>query len=365
MTGFTYNGVHCSEFGLYYIPSREDQWFSDPEYDVYDTDIDWRHGGVYFASKAKVRTFTIKCFFEEIDIKTKQRIKEWVGRDTSGTLFFDDMPFIYWIVHPGKIPVGDWYLDNNETHSGTVTITFNAYEPFGYLIRRANSEASPADGSDNYVDYLAGADMPAEPHAGDSEFDVYNPGTEECGLTIDLGGTTSNPFRFYNETNKTRCEFNSLPPTGMRLMINGENGFVSVYMIGASGNDVGFAYHDRGVLRLEPNNGGSGIQYHYTGKNGSLYSFELEGYHVSTKLIGAKMTIDGIDGAVFEVKTVFRGTNKIYCAIDNPPAFPEEGTCCVRTLNHIIIEEKVDGVWKGPTTLNLSYLAIDYKPKAM
>ena len=162
MNGFTYNGVHCEDLGLYYIPTKEDLWFSDPEYEVYDENIGWAHGGVYFDSKAKVRIFTLKCFFEEIDVARRQAIKEWVRRDSYGTLIFDDMPFVYWNVRPGKIPAGNWYLDNGETHSGTVTLVFNAYNPFGYLTRKYNSQTQHStDGSTDYCNLIDVDDMPA------------------------------------------------------------------------------------------------------------------------------------------------------------------------------------------------------------
>ena len=111
LSGFTYNGVHSEEFGLYYLPTEEDRWFLDPEYEVYSTDIEWKHGGVYYDSKATIRTFTLNCFFENIDVAKRQAIKAWLKRGTIGMLTFDDMPFVYWIVRPGKIPVGKNLLE--------------------------------------------------------------------------------------------------------------------------------------------------------------------------------------------------------------------------------------------------------------
>ena len=365
MTGFTYNGVHCSEFGLYYIPDRDEQWFNDPEYDVYDNDIEWRHGGVYYTSKANIRKFTIKCYFEEIDVSRRQAIKQWLRRDSKGMLFFDDMPFIYWIVRPGKIPVGNWYLDSNESHSGTVTITFNAYNPFGYLTRKSNRVTPSEDNTEAYCNLINHNDMPAEPTVSSTSFDVYNPGTECCGLTIELSGTASNPFRFYNNSNGTVCAFEGLPPTQMRLMIDGDTGYVSTYLAGSTTTENGFAYHDKGVIRLEPNFGRSDVGYTYLGKNGTMYTFELDGYEVTNNIVGAKVILSDVTNGTFTVSSVSRANNRIYCTNTDDPTVPSEGTCSVRTLNNISIQEKVNNSWVVPSTLSLSYISIDYKPRAM
>lgn len=256
MTGFSYNGVHCSTFGLVYVPSYDDLWVSNPEFDVYDKDVEWRHGGYWYGAKARKRTFTIKCLFEEIDIATREKIKQWVRRDSAGQLVFDDKPFVYWDVRPGKIPVGNWYMDNNDTHSGTVTLTFNCYDPFGHLTRKYNTPSNTGvhdDGASDYCNLIMYDEMPADPVPTDTSFNVYNPGTEECGLTIEISGTTSNPFRFFNATNNTECVFESLPADGLHVKINGENGYVMTKMAGSDFGENGYAYHDRGVVRLSPN----------------------------------------------------------------------------------------------------------------
>ena len=365
MTGFTYNGVHCEDLGLYYIPTKDDQWFYDPEYDVYDMDIDWRHGGVYYSNKVKVRTFTLKCYFEEIDVARRQAIKEWVRRDSKGALVFDDFPFVYWNVHPGKIPVGNWYLDNNESHSGTVTITFNAYEPFGYLLRKYNNGQD--DGSEDYCNLIDVDDMPEAPTVADTEFDIYNPGTEVCGLSIEVAGTTSNPFRFFNETNGTFCEFNSLP-TSLRLAINGDTGFVDVHVAGTSMLDNGFAYHEKGVVRLEPNQGRSDITYVNGTTSGTLYQLDLVGYPVTSAIRGATLVLNESDPITLEVESISAANNRVWCSSEETFTMPETGICSIKNVNSIKIQEKVNNSWVTPsssTTLDISYISVDYKPRTM
>lgn len=364
MTGFTYNGVHSGIFGLYYIPDAEARWFNDAEYDVYDMDVDWKNGGYYFGSKAKNRTFTIKCFFEEIDTATRQRVKEWVKRGTSGELVFDDMPFVYWHVHPGKIPVGNWYIDTNESHSGTVTITFNAYEPFGYLKRKSNS-AYEDDNAEDYCHLISTSDMPAAPSTSDTSFDVYNPGTEDCGLSIEISGSTSNPIRFFNEKNGTYCEFGSLPSDSLHVRIDGDTGYVSTFVAGTGTSENGYAYHDKGVVRLSPNIGYSDMPFTYGGLNGTMYTIIPNGTVVSEDMIGAIITIDGVSDTTFTVVSMGIPLNKLYCTREGSGTPPDSGTLHMITTNHISIEEKINSVWSTPSTLLLSSISIDYNPRVL
>ncbi len=365
MFGFTYNGVHSSEFGLYYTQSAEDKWFVDPEYEVYSEEIGWKNGGYYYGSSVKIRKFTIQCYFEEIDIATRQRIKQWVKYGTYGTLIFDDKPFVYWNVRPGKVPVGKWYLDSNESHSGTVTITFVAYEPFGYLTRKSNSANLPDDGAEDYCNIINSDEMPEAPSTSKNAFDIYNPGTEDCGLSIEISGTTSNPIRFINNQNSTFCEFSSLPSGNLHVRIDGDTGYVSTLIGGASSGENGYAYHEKGVVKLSPNVGFSNIQFVYNGLNGTTYTFTLNGVNVGNDYVGGIITISGLDNTSFTVMGINRSNNRIYCSRTGSGTPASAGVCSMKTVNHISIQEKSNNSWVAPSTLSLSYISVDYNPRLL
>ena len=250
MEGFTYNGVHCSAYNVYYIPDHADKWFASPEFDIYQKDIGWRHGGYYFGNAVNIRTIELKCYFEEISVATREKIRRWLGRDTSGTLVFDDKPFVYWNVRPASVIPGNIYLDTNESYSGTFTIKFTAEDPFGYLTRKSGITD---DHAEDYCGIIATASMPSAPTTSSTSFDVYNPGTECCGLNIVVSGTASQPVRFVNNRNKTQCVISSFPSNNLKLDINADTGNILTYVSSPSvGAESGFAYHDRGFIRLEP-----------------------------------------------------------------------------------------------------------------
>lgn len=365
MTGFSFNGIHCSTYGLYYIPSADDKWFADPEYEVYDADISWKDGGYYFGSKLKNRTFTIKCYFEEIDLATRQRIKQWVKRGTRGRLVFDDIPFAYWNVVPGKIPVGNWYYDTGDTHSGTVTITFTAYEPFGYLMRKSNGASDGGDGSEAYCNFINSSEMPDAPTTSSTAFDIYNPGTEDCGLTIDIYGSTSNPFRFYNDANGTYCIINSLPTTsGNHLIINGDTGNVAEYHPPFTGHTTNFVYHDKGFVTLLPNYKMIGIEFTY--ENSFLLSHIItlpSSVEVTSDMKYSIITIDGVSDTTLTVAAVNKNSNSLTCYKTGDGTIPSSGVCNIKKINHIVIQEKGTNGWVAPTTLSLASISVDYNPR--
>lgn len=248
---FSYNGTASSAFHVYYIPDAAARWFDGPDFDVYDSEVSWHHGGYYYGNSVKNRVFTLPCYYEEITKEQREQIRRWLHRDTSGQFMFLDRQFVYWNVRPTKIIKGTEYLDCGY-YSGTFEIEFTAYDPFGYLTRKSN-DGNEDDTANDYCDLIDTSDMPAAPTTSSRTFNVYNPGREVCGLSIAMSGTVEHPIEFLNTDNQTRCIFQSLPTNDLKVAINGDTGKVITYVA----NDIinaenGYAYHDRGVIRLNP-----------------------------------------------------------------------------------------------------------------
>ena len=280
-TGFSYNGVHSRTYHVEYIPDASSRWFAGPEWEVYDSEVAWHPGGYYYGNAVKTKVFTLSCYFEEITVKQREDIRKWLHRDTSGSLVLDNMPFVYWNVRPTKIVTGKIYNDGG-LYSGVFDVTFSAYNPFGYLTRKYNG-ATDNDNAGDYCDLIAQADMPTAPTTSDTQFDVYNPGRETCGLILKISGSTDNPIEFLNTTNKTRCIISELPANGLVLDINGDTGVIKTYASAQPSNyEFGYSYHDRGFIRLE--NGLNAISIMEQNENGnwttpstlSLSSIEID-----------------------------------------------------------------------------------------
>jgi len=250
--GFIYNGTASSVFHVECLQDAAAKWFEGPDFDVYDATVAYGNGGILYGKSVKPRVLKLSCYYEEITNEQREQIRRWLHRNTSGKLLFMDKPFVYWNVTPTNVIPGKKYLDTAGLYSGTFEIEFTAYNPFGYLTRLANSGSEDDDAND-YCDLIHENDMPTRPSVRSTTFNVYNPGREVCGLSITLSGTVDHAIEFLNTTNKTRCILQQLPANNLMLEINGDNGTIKTYVRGDRANaDLGYAYHDRGYIALDP-----------------------------------------------------------------------------------------------------------------
>lgn len=368
MSGFTYNGVHCSTYKCEYVPDGSARWFEDAAFKVYDSDVTWKHGGYYYGNRVNIRQFKLKCYFEEITVAEREKIRRWLGRNTSGRLIFDDRPFIYYNVRPTNVVSGEIYNDTGK-YSGTFTVTFSAHDPFGYLTRKSNA-GTESDNAEDYCGLISTSNMPDSPTTSSTSFNVYNPGTEACGLSIQVAGTAGKPFRFFNKANGTQCAISSLPSNGLILDINGDTGMVLVKSsVSAKTGNNGYAYHDYGYVRLEPWEQYVSVPCTFAvdGQNNNNRIITLTNMPASEKMLGALIDVSATRKA--HVIAVNTSNNKLTCTISGSGAMPTGGSGTVDRIllmNQIIIEEKnTNGAWVTPTSLTLTTLNIDYSPRAL
>ena len=187
MDGFSYNGKHSGDFGVWYVPDPAVLWTPSPDFEVFDSEDGTRDGGSYYKNRVKKRVFTLACYYEDITIETREKIRAWLNRNTAGMLIFDERPFEYYIVHPTKIVPGKQYTQAGpwlqDTISGTMTITFTAYWPFGYM-KYKSYNGTDLDNASAYCGILPDSKMPAAPTTSSRDFLVYNCGTEVCDTEI-------------------------------------------------------------------------------------------------------------------------------------------------------------------------------------
>ena len=246
MEGFTFNGIHTDTMKCYYIPDEEDRWFESPDFDVFDENVNWYDGGYYYGNHTKPREFKLDCYYEEITRAEREAIRRWLDKDEYGRLVFDNRPFCYYDVRPTKVVTGKEYAGTNACHadrlySGTFTVTFTAYRPYGKMMLTAYDDDDM--GAKDYCGIMHEDDMPDSPTASSRNFLLYNPGTEPCDLIIEIAGTATNGLNIRNDTNNTECKLLGLPSSGT-LKIDGSIGYISV------GGEKAFEFHDIGYVSL-------------------------------------------------------------------------------------------------------------------
>ena len=212
---------------------------------------------MYVDNRVKTRDFALDCYFEAVTLDMREGLLQWLDRNTQGALTFDDRPYVYYDVRPAKrIEIRQYnHRTNGETlYSGTFTITFRCYDPFGKLYMPSFvSSASPAILAETgvlYTDMI----LPT-PSPSDIGFLVYNAGTERAPLIIRLAGDVGvDGLSIENETTGQACKIIGLKeaeiPPGAYLEINSETG--QVWLVNGIGRELAFHYHDMGYLHAAP-----------------------------------------------------------------------------------------------------------------
>ena len=296
MNGFSFMGIHSSTFGVYYIPDESSLFDDRSDYEVYDEDVDWHDGGIYYGRKVKPREFSLDCYYEDIPRKTYEKMKQWLSGRHSGRLIFDDKPWKYYDVYITKKPSGKQYSQHEHgmepLYSGTFSITFTAYEPFGKL-EYSSYDTVDTDGVTRYCGMLEKSKLPAAPELSDRRFIFYNCGTETAPTIIRVGGTTDKDgFVIRNETTGQKCRLIALPPSPAYLELDSRKGSVTLVDPSTNQRELMFEYHDYGFIDLEP----SGLLYdevlvaYTSGSNTvTVYNKELDQSHVGRYLyLGGK-----------------------------------------------------------------------------
>lgn len=246
--GFTYNGIHCSEYGVEYNPDPQQLWWNSPEFNVYSEEVAGKDGGYYYGNDAKVRTFTLPCWFEDITIEQREMIRMWLDKDTAGELIFDDRPFVAYHVRPTNVVTGALYAVPDGRYSGTFTITFSAFEqPYGLMLYSSYEDVD-IEGAEQYSGILKESELPDAPTTSSRDFLFYNCGTQTCGTVLEIGGSGTN-ITITNNTNGTACRLVELPSTGY-LEIDGERGLVT--WVNGTQRVIFFEYHNEGYMTLAP-----------------------------------------------------------------------------------------------------------------
>ena len=258
MLGFSFNGRHCEELHVHFIPKESQRGNIMSDYEVLDDERSWFAGGDYYRSRVKSRQFELPCYYEDVSRKELEDIVKWLDRREQGYLIFDDRPFARYYVHPTKrIEPKNYGIEYGlaRRYSGTFTVTFTAYYPFADLLY-TNEEDAPIEAL-NEVDLLPEDLMPATDVKSLSEFVVYNPGTELGQSFIEFAGTTGaangDNLVITNVTNGDKCiiRAGTTTDTGKHYEIDSKKGRME--LVSTTGRILDYVPHGAGYIHFEPN----------------------------------------------------------------------------------------------------------------
>ena len=136
-----------------------------------------------------------------------------------------------------------------EVYSGTFTVTFSAYFPYGILSVKDFTGFVDDQGIGQYCGILRRNMMPVAPTVSSTNFLLYNCGTQTCGTVLRVGGTANAGLTITNHTNGTSCTLASLPSTGY-LEVDSRYG--SIKWVHGNAEDFAFNYHVKGFITLTP-----------------------------------------------------------------------------------------------------------------
>lgn len=225
-----------------------------PDFELIESAASWRDGGYYYGKRYKTREFTLECYFESINHETFESMMQWLSPGVQGRQAFDDRPFVYYDAVVWKKPTGKVYCHGDSdrietTYSGTMSIFFKAYNPFGKL-DYVTYENYDMDGCEMFCGMIEQSMMPPNPDTDSRNFLIYNPGTIKSDLLIRIGGKAPNGLKIVNETTGEQCVLLGLPDSNDYLEIDSETG--SVKSLPTLANGFAFEFHDSGYIRLAP-----------------------------------------------------------------------------------------------------------------
>lgn len=149
--GFSFNGIHTSQFGLYSV-TNSGRYSRDllPSFEDISVQVEGQNGSYYFGTKDKERTFQFNLAFWDLSEKEYYEMVNWLrGGDIPRPLIMDERPYVQYYVKLNKEPQIKYVpFDDNVTgriYKGEIDLQFKAYDPYGYSVHKFLNEYSDDD----------------------------------------------------------------------------------------------------------------------------------------------------------------------------------------------------------------------------
>ena len=235
-TGFTFNGVHCSKFGLVRV-SNGDRYEDDlvPDHSNEADDVPGGVGQYYWGEQIKEKKFSVDIAYDSVTENDKRAIKRWLHPDDKlHELIFDEKPYVKYFVKCTKNVTAKelcFNEDGRRIYKGEFDIEFTAFMPYGierwrYLPNDTfvpNSVHEAEYG--NIMEWAESSQLLLEgEYRNIDKFNgnyakIYNPGDRETGFELQFTKTSSGiELNLQNETlSNDKAKF----PTQYKLVTQG------------------------------------------------------------------------------------------------------------------------------------------------
>ena len=203
--GFTFNGIHNSQFGLQSVSSG-DRYSKDLFPSFKDNVVEHpKNGAYYFGSRLQNREFPLNLAFDDVTEQEFREISAWLYNNGNiSSIIFDELPYKKYYGKCSRAPEVKYLVFDDDSgarvYKGEMSLNFICYDVYGYIVDKwldnytdtnkaewsvsskllNNKKLLPEDLIDYFDTYSAG------------EIPLYNPGDVETDfiLTLTIDNTT-------------------------------------------------------------------------------------------------------------------------------------------------------------------------------
>lgn len=255
--GFSFCGTHIEQLGLHYVPDSSVTYVHNfGEVSLQQQAFDGHHGGYFYGTTVRPKTFELRCYFEN------SRIDEGIIDDAlskfaigkSGKLIFDNRPWLWYTATVASVDTSN--LIN--AWNGFITIAFKCYYPFGrcpykYLQADTPDQDKVLNRTMLNQELTPSTDIITQDTNFNGQYDflLYNPGTCITSTIMKLSGNAGKGVTIYNKTTGQSCKFVSFSSgTTDYIVCDSMNGKVLQMKNGQL--KINQLYHSKGYIDLAP-----------------------------------------------------------------------------------------------------------------
>lgn len=253
--GFSFCGIDIYDLGLEYVPDKKDTYvFKSASSTIDEESFNGHDGGYFYGHTLKPKDFTLRCYYENEDIRNgiMSKINKYFAVGKTGKLIFNKRQWCWYTATVTKLDIDSIFNFKN----GLITIEMKAYYPF------AKSDNNVIKDIDlNWVDVINNSgllfnkeDIPVteiNPQEN-NEVILLNGGTAKANVTIELSGDVGEGVIIKNKTTDQEMKIIGFSGSDNEtLTIDSYSGKCFVKKEDGS-TRPGFLYHDYGFIDLAP-----------------------------------------------------------------------------------------------------------------